>query len=58
MGDNHAAASCMIALSAALEKLHRKQEAKSFVARANAIVTAEKNPLQNQTVDVLALRSQ
>lgn len=58
LGDNHASASCMIALSRALEKLHRKREAKALTARANAIRSAESNPLQTQVVDVQALRAQ
>lgn len=58
LGDNHASAVCMMSLSAALQKLHRKQEAKALLARANTIMTTEKNPLQSQTVDVLALRGQ
>lgn len=58
LGDNHSTAACMISLSAALRKLHRKQEAKAWTSRAKAILAAQKNPLQNQTVDVLALRGQ
>jgi tetratricopeptide (TPR) repeat protein len=58
LGDNnYAAAMGMIALSGALEKLHRKGEAKAFTARANSILAAAKSPLQNQ-VDVRALRGQ
>lgn len=56
LGDSHAAAACMLSLSAALRKLHRKQEAKEWIAHAEAILAAEKNPLQTETVDVLALR--
>jgi len=58
LGDNHAAAACMISLSNALKKLHLKHEARQLVARANAILSAEKGPFQDQTVDVLALRNQ
>lgn len=58
LGDNHASATCMMSLSGALAKLHRKTEAKALTARANAILAAEKNPLQSQLVDVQTLRGQ
>jgi tetratricopeptide (TPR) repeat protein len=58
LGDNRATAASMISLSGALRKLHRKPEAKEWIARAQAIMAADKNPFQNQTVDVLALRGQ
>jgi tetratricopeptide (TPR) repeat protein len=58
LGENLATAESMLSLSAALRKLHCKQEAKEWTARAKAITAAEKNPFQNQTVDVLALRGQ
>lgn len=58
VGDNHASATCMISLSRALEKLHRKNEAKGLTTRAKAILAAENNPLQKQLVDVQALRGQ
>jgi len=35
-----------------------KDVAKDLVARAKAIVAPEKNPLQDQTVDLMALRHQ
>lgn len=58
LGENNAVAVSMISLSRALKKLHRKDQAKQLVAQAKAIVASEKNPLQDQTVDVLALRHQ
>jgi tetratricopeptide (TPR) repeat protein len=56
LGENQAVAASMIALSRALTKLHRKDEAKNLVARAKAIIAAKSDPLEGQTVDVLALR--
>jgi tetratricopeptide (TPR) repeat protein len=58
LGESDAVAASMISLSKALRKLHLKDEAKDLVARAKTIVAAEKNPVQDQTVDVLALRNQ
>ena len=58
LGENHAVVAAMISHSKALKKLHSKDEASDLVARAKAIITAEKNPLLEQKVDVLALRHQ
>lgn len=58
LGNNHAVAASMITLSNALKKLHLKDQAKDLAARAKAIIAAEKNPLEQQTVDVTALRRQ
>jgi tetratricopeptide (TPR) repeat protein len=55
LGENHAVVASMLSLSKALKKLHLKSEAKDLVAQARAIAAAERNPLQDQTVDVLAL---
>lgn len=48
-------AASMISLSKALRKLHRKDEAKHWMARAKTILIAEKNYLPQDTVDVIAL---
>ena len=58
LGENRAVASAMISLSSALKKLHFKDEARSLIARAKAIFSAQRNPLEQATVDVLALRHQ
>jgi tetratricopeptide (TPR) repeat protein len=58
LGENRAVATAMISLSKALKKLHLTDQAKDLTARAKAIFEAEKNPLRDQTVDVLALRRQ
>ncbi len=58
LGENNAVAASMISLSNALKKLHRKDQARHLVAQAKAIVASGKTPLQDQTVDVLALRHQ
>lgn len=55
LGVNNAVASSMISLSAALKKLHQKNEAQQWMARAKAILTAQKDELPPDTVDVLAL---
>jgi tetratricopeptide (TPR) repeat protein len=57
-GQNQAVAAAMISLSKALKKLHRNDEAKDLVARAEAIIEAGRNPFEDQTVDVVALRLQ
>lgn len=58
LGENNAVAASMLSLSSALKKLHRNDEAKQFIVRANAIRAARKNPVEEDTVDVLALRRQ
>jgi tetratricopeptide (TPR) repeat protein len=58
LGENKAVAASMISLSKALAKLHMKDEAKNLVVRAKAIIVAQSDPLQKQTVDVLALQHQ
>jgi tetratricopeptide (TPR) repeat protein len=58
LGDNAPdVAASMFALSKALRKLHRKQEAKQYLARASAIMAFQKNPLYTgDTIDVRAFR--
>jgi uncharacterized protein HemY len=55
LGPANAVAFSMISLSKALKKLHRKDEAKQWMARAKAILSTETQELPQDTVDVLAL---
>jgi tetratricopeptide (TPR) repeat protein len=57
-GNNRAVAQTMVLLSQALQKLHRKDEAKSLIGQAKAILAIQTGPAQDQTVDVIALRRQ
>jgi len=56
LGNNHTVAWEMFSLAKALRKRHAKSEAKDLESRAKAILIAEKNPTQEATIDVLALR--
>jgi len=58
LGPNNAVAASMISLSKALRKLHSNAEAREWMARAKAIIAAERNPQRQDTVDILALRRQ
>jgi tetratricopeptide (TPR) repeat protein len=58
LGGNNVVASDMVALSRALKKLHRKNEAKEWMTRARAILIARRQQLPQDTVDVLALRGE
>jgi hypothetical protein len=48
----------MVSLAKALEKLHMKNAAKDLENRARVIIENYKHSLDNQAVDVLALRHQ
>jgi tetratricopeptide (TPR) repeat protein len=58
LGENRAVAVSMIALSKALKKLHLKDQARNLMARAKTILSSHTDPLQQATVDVMALRRQ
>jgi tetratricopeptide (TPR) repeat protein len=58
VGDQPIVAASLTALSQALQKLHRKQEAKNCRERAAQILAVQKHPLNiGQTIDVRAFRA-
>lgn len=58
LGEGNVVAESMLSLSKALRKLHLKDQAKQLAARAKAILSARRDPAQEDTVDVMALRRQ
>jgi tetratricopeptide (TPR) repeat protein len=54
LGENHLVADSLTSLSLALRKLNRKKEAKTYEARANQILSSQRNPAYDtrHTIDV------